>query len=127
MADLTFKQLQAATTSLTKEILRCAEGIKQEAKILDDEARDTARTADCIATLKVDKATISETRELGKIITGMREAILEHATACTNTAAHAQAVHAQNQNSHGRLNEVVGRSPVGREIYDVNRQWVTPE
>lgn len=127
MADLTFKQLQAATTALTKDILRCAEGIKQEAKTLDEEARDTARTADSIAALKVDKATIAETRELGKIITGMREAILEHATACTNTAAHAQAVHEQNQNSHGRLNEAVNRSPVGKEIYDVNRQWVMPE
>lgn len=127
MADLTYKQLQAATSAIAKKIARASEAIRQEAKAVDEEAQDTARIADSIGSLKVDNATISETRELSKIMFGLSEAVIAYASSGDTTAKQAQAVYDQNRASHSGVNEAVNRSPVGRAIYDVNREWFRQE
>ncbi len=127
MPELTYQQLQAEVTALAKDIARSTEAIKKEAEGLQDEAQDTARLADSIASLKVDRATVGETTELSKIMAGLRDAAIAYASASDTTALQAQAVHAQNRTSHSGINEAVQRSPVGRDIYQVDRRWVTPE
>lgn len=127
MPDLTYKQLQAAVTALAKDVTRASEAIKAEARHMDEEAQDTARLADSIGAMRVDKATVGETKELSKIMAGLSEAVLAYASAGDNTAKAAQAAHAQNHASHDRIHEAASRSPVGREIYDVNREWFRQE
>lgn len=127
MPDLTFTQLKHATAALAKEVSRGAEAIQQEAEFLQQEAQGTARDADSLGALCVDKATIAETRDLAQIMAGLSDAVIAYASAADTTAKYAQAAHDQNDASHSHLNEAVNRSPVGREIYDVKRQWVMPE
>ena len=127
MSDLTFSGLQAATKNLAREIARSADAIRGESKAIDAEADGTARDAEAIASLRVDKSSVSENHELAKIMRGLSTAVIEHASAGEGTARQAQAVNAQNQTSHGQINEAVNSSPVGADIYDVDRRWVMAE
>lgn len=127
MPELTFTGLQAITKKLAAEVARSADAIRAESKAIDAEADATARDAESIASLRVDKPSVSENHELSKIMRGLSTAVIEHAAAGDTTARQAQAVNAQNQTSHGQINEAMGRSPVGREIYDVDRRWVMAE
>jgi hypothetical protein len=124
MSDLTFSGLQAATKNLAREVTRSADAIRAESKAIDAEADATARDAEAIASLRVDKSSVSETHELAKIMRGLSAAVIEHASAGEGTAKQAKAVHHQNQTSHGQINEAINRSPVGAAIYDVDRRWV---
>lgn len=127
MPELTYAQLQKAVTTLAKDIARGAEAIGRHAQAIDEEARDTARVGDLIGAMKVDTATVAETHELSKIMAGLSEAALAYAAAGDDTARAAQAAHDQNRHSHGGINEAASRSPVGREIYDVDRGWLSQE
>jgi hypothetical protein len=123
MPELTYKQLQKAVTDLGKSIARGAEAIQGHAKAISDEAIDTARVAEMIGSMRVDNATVGETRELSKIMEGVSEAAIAYASASDTTAKAAQAVHDQNRTSHDGINEAANRSPVGRAIFDVNHAW----
>lgn len=127
MSDLTYSGLQAITKNLAREVSRSADAIRAESKAIDAEADGTARDAEAVAAMRVDKASVSETHELAKIMRGLSAAVIEHASAGDTTAKQAKAVNAQNQASHAGMNEAVGRSPVGAEIYNVDRRWVMPE
>lgn len=127
MPDLTYAQLAKATTTLARDITRSAETIRLHAKDIDDEAKDTARVAESIAALKVDSATVAETREVARIMAGLSEAVLAYATAGDDTARTAQAAHDQNKTSHAAIGEAAARSPIGREVYDVDNNWFTQE
>jgi len=127
MPDLTYTQLKHATAVQAREVNRGAEAIRQEAKYVSQEAQGTARDADSIGALCVDKATIAETRDLARIMAGLSDGVIAYASAADTTAKQAKAAHDQNDASHSRINEAVNRSSVGREIYDVKRQWVMPE
>jgi hypothetical protein len=127
MPELTYAQLAKATANLARDITRSAEAIRVHAKNIDDEAKDTTRVAECIAGLKVDTATVAETREVGRIMAGLSEAALAYASAGDDTARAAQAASDQNKASHSGIGEAVSRSPVGREIYDLDRGWLTQE
>jgi hypothetical protein len=127
MPELTYAQLAKATANLARDITRSTEAIRVHAKNIDDEAKDTTRVAECIAGLKVDTATVAETREVGRIMAGLSEAVLAYASAGDDTARTAQAAHDQNKASHARIGEAITRSPVGREIYDTDRGWLTQE
>ena len=126
MPDITFNGLKTAMNALEKKVARAADGIRAEAKAIDEEADATARDAESIASLRVDKTSVAETHELAKIMRGLSEAVIQHASAATTTARQATAAGAQNQTSHGHINEAMHRSPVGAEIYDVDRRWVMP-
>lgn len=127
MPDLTYAQLAKATDRLAKDILRSAETIRAHAQHIDDEATDTARIAEAIGALRVDSATVAETREVARIMAGLSADTLAYATASADTARAALATHAQNKASHSGIGEAAARSSVGREIYDVDRSWFTQE
>ena len=127
MPELTFGGLKAATEAMAKDIARSSEAIRAESKAIDDEADGTARDAESIASMRVDKPSVSETHELAKIMRGLSEAVIAHASAGDTTARQALAARDQNQTSHGQIHEAMGRSPVGADVYNVDRRWVTPE
>lgn len=127
MPELTYAKLAAMVTNLAKTIARDGEAIQTLAKNINDEAADTARVGDCIAAMRVDTATIGETQQLSKIMAGLSEAAIAYAAAGNTTVKNAQAAQAQNQSSHYRIGEAASRSPVGKAIYDVNREWLRQE
>lgn len=127
MPDLTYAQLAKQTATLAKDITRSAEAIRGHAKTIADEAKDTARIAESIGAMKVDTATVAETRELARHMDGLAAATTEYASAGDTTARAATAAHDQNKNSHAGIGEAAARSSVGREVYDVDRGWLTQE
>lgn len=127
MPDLTYAQLARKTAALAKDITRSSEAIRVHAQSIADEAQDTAHVAESIAALRVDPATVAETRELSRIMQGLSEAALAYASAGDTTARAAQAAHNQNRDSHAGIGEAAARSTVGRDIYDVDRTWLTQE
>ncbi|WP_461712165.1 hypothetical protein [Streptomyces sp. DSM 41013] len=127
MSDLTYAQLAKATAALAKDITRSSEAIHTHAKNIADEAQDTARTAESIAALRVDQATVAETREVARLMDGIAGAATAYASAGDTTARAAQAAHDQNKTSHSGIGEAVSHSTVGRDIYQVDRTWLTQE
>lgn len=127
MLEITYRQLAKAVADLAVASARNADTITKNAEWISEEARDTARDADQLGALRVDKATIAETRELADILKGLSDSVLNYATAAHTTSKHATAVHTVNQKLHGQINEAAGRSPVGREVYDIDRGWFEQE
>ncbi|AKZ60713.1 hypothetical protein SAM23877_p004 (plasmid) [Streptomyces ambofaciens ATCC 23877] len=127
MPDLTYGQLAKQTSALAKDIARSSEAIVGHAKAIADEAKDTARVAESIGALRVDQATVAETRDVARLMDGVAAAAADYAAAGDTTARTAQAAHDQNKASHSRIGEAAARSSVGREIYDVDRGWLTQE
>lgn len=125
MPDLTYAQLAKATAALAKDITRSSEAIHTHAKNIADEAQDTARTAESIAALRVDQATVAETREVARLMDGIAGAATAYAAAGDTTARAAQAAHDQNKASHSGIGEAISRSTVGRDIYQTDRTWLT--
>ncbi|WP_042174529.1 hypothetical protein [Streptomyces sp. NBRC 110035] len=127
MPDLTYAQLAKQTAALARDVTRSSEAIRGHAKSLADEAKDTARLAESIGALKVDSATVAETRELARLMDGLAAGVIDYAAAGDTTARAAQAAHDQNQASHARIGEAAARSTAGREVYDIDRGWLTQE
>ncbi|WP_432185485.1 hypothetical protein [Streptomyces tendae] len=127
MPDLTYAQLAKATAALAKDITRSSEAIHTHAKNIADEAQDTARTAESIAALRVDSATVAEIREVARLMDGIAGAATAYAAAGDTTARAAQAAHDQNKASHAGIGEAISRSTVGRDIYQTDRTWLTQE
>lgn len=125
MADITNKQLQAAVTALGKSVTRDAEAIRAAALAIRNDAADTARVAEQIASLGVDSATIAETRELVKVMEGVSAASAAYAAASDTTARSATAAVSQARSSHDGIQEAVNRAPV--DTTNLKRQWITPE
>lgn len=127
MPELTFGELQKQVLDLAQEVTRDAEAITRNASRINEEANDTARIGDSIGSMRVDTATVGETSQLSKIMAGLSEASLTYAAKTNDTAKAAQAAKDQNQASHRGIGEAAGRSPVGAAIYDVKREWLTPQ
>ncbi|MFF8544810.1 hypothetical protein ACF060_31490 [Streptomyces werraensis] len=127
MPDLTYAQVAKETAALAKDINRSAERIRGYAKDIRDEAIDTARVAEAIGAMNVDKATVAETRDLARRMDAVAVAADEYATAADTTARAATTAHEQNKNSHSAIGEAAARSSVGREIYDVNSGWLAQQ
>lgn len=127
MPDLTYTQLAKATADLAKNIARNTDQISIHAAAIREEAVDTARIADSIAALNVDRATVAETSELAKAMNGVGDAAANYAALAAATAKSAQAAHDQNRASHQGIGEAISRSSVGNEIYDMDRTWLTQE
>lgn len=125
MADITNKQLQAAVTALGKTVTRDAEAILGAALAIRDDAMDTARVAEQIASLGVDQASVAETHELAKVMEGVSKASASYAAASNTTARMATAAVDQARASHDGIQEAVNRAPV--DTTNLKRQWITPE
>jgi hypothetical protein len=127
VSDLTYGQLAKATAALAKDITRSSEAIHTHAKNIADEAQDTGRVAESIAALRVDQATVAETREIARLMDGIAGAATAYASAGDTTARAAQAAHDQNKASHAGIGEAVSRSTIGRDIHELDRTWLTQE
>ncbi|MFD3336138.1 hypothetical protein ACFWV1_26345 [Streptomyces sp. NPDC058700] len=125
MPDLTYSQLTATITALEKGITRAADQIRERTEKIDEIAESTARTADGIAALGVDTATVSETRELSRILRGVSEAAIAYANAGDTTTKAAAAAVAQARTTHAGIHEAYGRAPV--DLSGVNREWLRQE
>ncbi|MCC9312078.1 hypothetical protein LN042_34320 [Kitasatospora sp. RB6PN24] len=122
-AGLTYRQLLREVRSLAREIGRDTDGHRQLAKALEDEARDTGRIAEQISALKVDSATVAETREVGRIMQGISTAAIAYAAAATEAGQHARTADQQAVTDHDGIQQAVDSSPV--EMAD--RGWYTQE
>lgn len=127
MPEITYRTLQKGVSDLTKVIARNNEAILEQARILIEEANDTKRVGDQIASVKVDKATIGETQQLSKVMLGLAEAVQEFQAAQHTTMKRSEGVYEANQRSHDGINEAVNASPVGQEIFLVDRDWFAQE
>lgn len=125
MADLTYKQLQKAVTDLAKDVAKGSETIRTVAQQIDEEAQDTARVAEAIGGMGVDRDTVSETSELSKIMRGVSEAALAYASAGDNTTKAAKAAYDQAHTTHNGIQEAYSRSTVN--ISNLNREWLRQE
>ncbi|MEU4301939.1 hypothetical protein [Kitasatospora aureofaciens] len=121
--SLTYRALRRELRALAKEVRQGTEEHKKLAREIEAEARDTGRIAEQIASLKVDTATVSETREVSRIMRGLSVTALAYATAA-DAASHA-AVAADNEAArlHNGIQEAVDRSPVPM----ANSSWYTQE
>ncbi|MFD5848388.1 hypothetical protein [Streptomyces chartreusis] len=126
-SDLTHAQLAKAAAELARVITRDEEQIKEAAREIGMEAWDTSRIAEAIAYMNVDSATVAETTELSKIMDGLEAGATAYAAAGNYAVRKADAVRAQNHASHTGIGEAAGRSPVGSQIYDVDRNWLRQE
>lgn len=125
MADITYTQLTAAVAAMEKGIALAAGQIRERTDKIDEIAESTARTADGIASLNVDTATVSETRELARILRGVSEAAIAYANAGDTTTKAAAAAGAQARTTHAGIHEAYGRAPV--DLSGVNREWLRQE
>lgn len=123
MADLTYKQLQKAVSTVRSDVAKAADAIRSRAQKIDEEAQDTARVAEMIGGLKVDNGTVSETHEVARIMRGLSEAAIAYASAADTTAKTATAAHEQARTTHSGIQEAVSRSNV-TGIHNVNREWL---
>lgn len=110
-AGLTYRELRRETRLLAKEIRQATDAHRKTAATLDDEAKDTGRIAEQIASLNVDTATVAETREVSRITRGISETALSYATAAHEAAVAAAAAERQAVNDHGGIQEAADRSP----------------
>ncbi|CAK7288662.1 hypothetical protein [Streptomyces misionensis] len=127
MADLTYTQLTKEIADFTTTVIKSSGAIQARAQALDEDARDTNRIAEQIGAMRVDKATIAETRELAKIMAGLSEQAIAYASAGDTTARVAKAAGDQANASHGGFYEAAARSIIGADVYDINREWFRQE
>jgi hypothetical protein len=127
MPDLTYGKLAKAVEGLTHSIVRDGIAIKSVTHAMSEEAAQTYRTAQAIASMFVDTATISETHELAKQMSAQSEDCGNYASAADSTGWIMVDVREQNRASHRDIGTAAQRSPVGADIYNVNREWFRQE
>lgn len=125
-ADLTYKGLQRQVAALEKQVIHNADAVAASAKVIDEEAKDTRRTADRIAAKGVDKDSVAEAQELSKIIGGVSDGINDYAACGRDTARQAKACGDQARASHGGFQEAFDRSSVDG-LENVHRDWFEQE
>lgn len=123
MAGLTYKELRREVRALAKDIQQATDRHQATARRQNAEARDTRHVADQITMLRVDQATVAETREVARIMKGLSDAALAYATACEETGRAAKAAEEQAVTDHGGIQEAVDRSPVPM----ANASWYRQE
>ncbi|WP_431680135.1 hypothetical protein [Kitasatospora sp. KL5] len=111
-AGLTYRELRRQTRALAKSIRAATEAHQTMAKALGDEAKDTGRIAEQIAALKVDAATIAETREVSQIMQGLSTTALAYATTADEAARTATAAEQEAVRLHNGIQEAADTSPV---------------
>lgn len=127
MPEMTYAQLAKGVNDLAKTITRDSQAIHGYADAISEEAFDTARLAESIGAMNVDKATVAETQDVARLWDGVANESIIYASAGDVTARAATAAQDQNRDSHLAFGEAAGRSPVGRDVYDVNREWFRQE
>lgn len=127
MPDITYAKLAREVDALIKTVNRDAQALQNLTAEMSQEAHDTFRTAETIAAMFVDSATIAETRELGSHMSAQSNDAGAYATAANTTARAMTAAAEQNRDSHYDFGIAAQRSPVGSDIYSVDREWFRQE
>lgn len=122
MSDLTYKALRAKVAKLEKKVSRNADSIKEAAKVIEAESDESRREADHMAAKCVDKDSVSDAKELSKVIKGVSDGILTYAAKGEDTARQARAVNDQAKTTHGAFQEQFDRSNVDG-LENVSRDW----
>ncbi|GAA2774398.1 hypothetical protein [Kitasatospora cinereorecta] len=112
MPALTYRSLLRQTRALAKAIRGATEKHKKMAKAMEDEAKDTGRIAEQIGALKVDAATVAETREVSRIMQGLSTAALAYATSAEEASRAATAAEREAMRLHDGIQEAHDRNPV---------------
>ncbi|MHA6764713.1 hypothetical protein [Streptacidiphilus sp. PAMC 29251] len=120
---LTYRELLGETRELARAVRKEARANGELAALMIHQAETTGRTAEQIATLHVDSATVAETNEVARIMIGLSVAALAYANATDEAARAAVAAEQQNVTDHGGIQEARDRSPV--EMAD--RDWYRQE
>jgi acyl-CoA synthetase (NDP forming) len=122
MASLTYRQLLREARALARDVRRATERHKKMAAAMAGQARDTGRVAEQIAGLKVDSATVAETREVSRIMLGLSTAALAYANAADEASRAAVAAEKATIATHGGIQQAHDRSPVPMADRDWYRQ-----
>lgn len=126
MSELTRASLLIWAEDMAKQTARAAVEIGQIYAVMDEEASEVRRTADQIGAMNIDPDTVSETKELSKIMQGLSESALAYCATATDTSKTAEYATSLTRANHDRIDEAVNRSPA-RNIHDVPREWLTQE
>lgn len=120
---LTYQMLLREARALARDVRHATERHKKMAAAMDTQATDTGRVAEQIAGLKVDSATVAETREVAQIMRGLSAAALAYASAADEASRAATAAEQQTITTHGGIKEAADRSPVPM----ADRTWYRQE
>jgi hypothetical protein len=120
---LTYRELLRETRALAKGVRHATETHKKLAAAMDEQAKDTGRVAEQIAAMKVDTATVAETREVARIMQGLSTSALAYASAADEASRAATAAERQTVSDHSGIKEAADRSPVTM----ADRSWYTQE
>lgn len=120
---LVYRELLSELRRLAVEVRLVTSWHNKLGSAMDAQARDTGRTAEHIAGLKVDSATVAETREVARIMQGLSTATLSFRGAADGAHRAASAAEQETVATHGGINEAVSRSPVEM----ANRTWYRQE
>lgn len=126
MAELTYKVLARKVQDKEKALTRNAEGIKKAAENIRELADDTASDADALGAKSVDRDSLAECQELGKIIRGVSDGAIDYASKTADTAKAAKAAGDQARTTHGGFQEAFDRSDV-TDLEKVSRDWFEQE
>lgn len=122
MPELTYNQLKAAVDALAKNVAKDGEKIRAFAQQVHTEAVATARVAEGIGSMGVDKETVAETHLLSRLMHGLSEAAIQYAAAGDTTSKTAAAASDQAQRTHGGIQEAFRASPV--DLSNLNNEWL---
>lgn len=120
---LTYRELLREARALARDVRRSTETHKRMADAMGTEAKDTARVAEQIAALRVDTATVAETREVSRIMLGLSTAAIAYANAADEASRAAAAAEREAVTTHGGIQEAADRSPVPM----ADRTWYRQE
>jgi hypothetical protein len=120
---LTYRELLRQTRAMARDVRRATERHKKMATAMDRESKDTGRVAEQIAALKVDTATVAETREVARIMQGLSTSALAYANAADEVSRAAAAAERQTVTTHGGIKEAADRSPAPM----ADRTWYRQE
>ncbi|MFE2174397.1 hypothetical protein [Kitasatospora sp. NPDC059462] len=122
-ANLSYRELKREVAKLAKDVLRGAEHHKQLAARLAEGAKNVGRTADNIASLNVDTATVAETRELSRTMQGLSQSANGYASRANDASLVARYTEREASRSHEGIQQAVDNAPVQM----ANRTWYTQE
>ncbi|MER8188202.1 hypothetical protein [Kitasatospora sp. NPDC094015] len=108
----TYIEMLRTVRALAKEVRRATDAHRTMATALTGEAKDTGRIAEQIGALRVDTATVAETREVSRIMQGLSQNAIAYANAADDAARQATATENTTVDHHGGIKQAADSSPV---------------
>ncbi|MFD7448285.1 hypothetical protein [Kitasatospora sp. NPDC059827] len=121
--DLTYRELVRQVRELSRKVRRDTAAFQALATAQKEQAQQTGRLAEQIATLHVDAATVAETREVSRIMQGLSDAAIAYAASAEEAGREAVATERQAHTDHDGIQQAVDSSRVPM----ADRTWYTQE